>query len=72
MMTDAERLTELEIRIAYLEDALAALDAVITRQADLVDRLERHNRNLIGTVQTLRERLEDIVPEGAEPPPPHY
>ncbi|MFA5631165.1 MAG: SlyX family protein [Porticoccaceae bacterium] len=71
-MTDAERLTELEIRIAYLEDALAALDAVITRQADLVDRLERHNRSLGETVQALRERLEDVAPVGAEPPPPHY
>jgi len=72
MMTEADRLTELEIRMAYLEDALAALDAVITRQADLIDGLERQNRSLNEVLLTLRDRLDEIVPQGDEPRPPHY
>jgi len=71
-MTDAERLTELEIRIAYLEDTLAALDEVITGQANQIDGMVRLNRTLSEHIKSLLERMDDIKPSPDESRPPHY
>ena len=39
-MSDADNLTELQIKVAFQEEALEALDDVITKQQGRVERLE--------------------------------
>lgn len=70
-MTDNERLTELEMRLAYQEDILNALDQVVSRQTEQIDRLERMNRELYARVRDVLDGQKDN--KGAdEQPPPHY
>jgi SlyX protein len=71
-MSDAERLTELEIRLSYLEDTLNALDQVIARQAEDIVRLEGVNKIIHQQLLGLRERLDEVAPGEGEQPPPHY
>ncbi|MGD9661029.1 MAG: SlyX family protein [Porticoccaceae bacterium] len=71
-MTESERITELEIRLAYLEDALSTLDAVIARQSDQIQRLEKINKSLVEHLEGVQERLDNLRVPGVEPPPPHY
>ena len=59
-----ERITELEIKMTYLEDSLSALSDEFIRQKKLIDRLNRE-------IEKLRD--EAMTPEirGNEKPP-HY
>ncbi|MFA7320546.1 MAG: SlyX family protein [Dokdonella sp.] len=65
-----ERLTELEVRLAFIDDGVAALNAAVAMhdQTMLALRLEldRLRSDLVG----LRSTLGNDV--GDEPPPPHY
>lgn len=70
-MADDERLMELEIRLAYQEDMLNALDQVVSRQAEQIDRLEGMNRELYARFQQFVDGQSDGRVEN-EPPPPHY
>jgi len=64
-----ERLTDLEIKASFTEDLLDQLNAVIVRQQDQIDRLEREIERLrqqptepqLGAFRSLRDEL-----------PPHY
>jgi len=69
-MTDtAIRIDALEIRIAYLDQTIEALNATITAQWKQIDALSREMLNL-------RERLEDAEAKSGGVPaserPPHY
>lgn len=63
------RLTELEVKLAFAEDLLDAMNTTLYRQQQQIDRLERE-------VRELREQLAATAP--AEPRslrdeiPPHY
>ncbi len=70
-MSDSDRLTDLEIRIAYLEDTLNALDGVVSRQTENINLLERMNQELYRRLLELEVDGKDSRP-GEEPPPPHY
>ncbi|MBX9819524.1 SlyX family protein [Afipia birgiae] len=65
----AARIDALEIRIAYLDETIEALNNTITAQWKQIDALSRE-------MLSLRERLEDAeMKSGAGPanePPPHY
>ncbi len=65
----ATRIDALEIRIAYLDETIEALNNTITAQWKQIDALSRE-------MLSLRERLEDAeMKSGAGPanePPPHY
>ncbi len=66
----AERLTELESRLAYLERTVEQLNDVLIEVRNEQDRLQRENLEL-------RAQLEKVEagasPDGSsEPPPPHY
>lgn len=65
----AMRIDALEIRIAYLDETIEALNNTITAQWKQIDALSREMLNL-------RERLEDAEAKSGSPitnePPPHY
>lgn len=69
MIEPASRIDALEIRIAYLDETIEALNKTITAQWKQIDALSRE-------MLTLRERLEDAeMKSGMAPehePPPHY
>ena len=61
-----ERVTELEVRIAYQDDVIAALNDVVREFADRVTRLERD-------LAELRKSQGAAAPIGPpDEPPPHY
>lgn len=64
-----ERFIELEIKVAYQEDLLHALNQIVCEQQQRLDRLEASNR-------TLHERLKNLQHEEPEQnidqTPPHY
>ena len=66
----AARIDALEIRIAYQDETIEALNKTITEQWRQIDVLSRE-------VVNLRDRLHDAETKSAagappEPPPPHY
>lgn len=65
-----ERLTKLEMKIAYAEETILALDAVVSAQSQeiaiLSNRLEKLDRRLTA----LGENGEDGLPDNERPP--HY
>lgn len=68
-MDDPERIAELEVRLAFQEDTLKALDAAIYGQQCRIDALEQ-------LCARLAARLCDAVEVGPDPGadqrPPHY
>jgi SlyX protein len=65
-MPAEDRILELEVRIAYQDDVIAALNDVVREFAERVTRIERE---LAG----LRRVPIDAEPIGpADEPPPHY
>jgi SlyX protein len=72
MANDNEcRVTEIEMRLAFQEDTLAALDKVVCEQAARIDLLEKTQRELYRRLQALHDSDHQQEP-GSEPPPPHY
>lgn len=64
-----QRLTELEIKASFMDDALEQLNQVIVRQQDQIDRLVRE-------LVVLRDRAAAAEPGGfrslRDELPPHY
>jgi SlyX protein len=67
-----ERLTDLEIRIAYQEDTLRSLDTTVARQQADIERLERMNRELYQRLREVSELMEAGSKAPAHEKPPHY
>ncbi len=67
---EEERFIELEVKLAYQEDTLKALDNVVCRQQDSIDRLEQTCSYLM---QRLREVTQNApLEELDQEKPPHY
>ena len=66
--TDA-RLETLEMKVAYQDRTIDALNEVVVRQQNQIEALQRD-------LEKMRMALEDdgsaAVAAGEEPPPPHY
>ncbi|HIF18116.1 MAG TPA: SlyX family protein [Cycloclasticus sp.] len=65
------RITELEIKVAYQEDTIQQLDRVICQQQDQMDLLKKQIRQLLENTHEPNEStgdLQSIVDET----PPHY
>ncbi|MFZ2404258.1 MAG: SlyX family protein [Methylobacter sp.] len=65
-----DRIIELEIKAAYQEDLLQALNKIVAGQQQQIDRLE-------ATCRMLNERIKSLSVEGGsgenvEEVPPHY
>ncbi|MEZ5461539.1 SlyX family protein [Dokdonella sp.] len=70
MSTLEERLTELEVRLAFIDDGVTALNAAVAMQDQTMlsmrRELDRMREDLLG----LRSALGNDTSN--EPPPPHY
>lgn len=65
-----ERLTELEVRVAFQDKTLQDLNEVVIRQQREIDRLKRE-------LEAMKSRLAGLAPSMVisredEKPPPHY
>jgi SlyX protein len=65
-----ERLTELEVRVAFQDQTIQDLNEVVTRQQREIDRLVKE----LETVKSLLAGLAPsmVIPQEDEKPPPHY
>ena len=61
-----ERLNEIEMAIANLERVVEELNTESIRQARIIERLERENKQLKETIGG------NVKPLSEETPPPHY
>lgn len=64
------RVTELEIRIAYLEDTIKQLDDEVYRQQRQIERLEILSNKLAQDMQAMADRVGSATTE--QEIPPHY
>jgi SlyX protein len=63
-----DRLTELEVKLAFAEDLLETLNQTVFRQQERIERLERETRelrDLLRSLPTEQRSLRDEIP-------PHY
>jgi SlyX protein len=63
-----DRLTELEVKLAFAEDLLETLNQTVFRQQERIARLERETRelrDLLRSLPTEQRSLRDEIP-------PHY
>jgi SlyX protein len=73
MMSDdslQQRLTELEVRLTFIDDTVNALASADAEQAVRIAALERTIRDLRNELSTVR--LSQGHDPHSEPPPPHY
>lgn len=67
---DNERINELELKLTFLDDAVASLNDSEVQQSQRLLRLENALSELRLDLSALRTSLADDVAN--EPPPPHY
>ena len=67
---DAGRLDELEMRVVHQDQTIEDLNAAITAQWKLIERLERQVERLAERVAEAEQSIGDPAP--VDPPPPHY
>ena len=65
-----ERLTELEIKLAHLEDHIEVLNDSVIRQQSLIEKLEQKLERLKDRFEAEREAGADS--DAADEKPPHY
>lgn len=70
MSHNEERLTELEVRLAFIDDAVQALVNADAEQSLRIATLERLVRDLRSELETVR--LGQDPDPHSEPAPPHY
>lgn len=65
-----ERMNELELKLTFLDDAVASLNDSEVQQSQRLMQLENALTELRRELAALRTSLSDDVRD--EPPPPHY
>ena len=70
-MADAEankRFEDLEVKVAFQEELIQQLDEALISQQQQISELQAQLKILRSEFRTLESQL----PDGPEPPPPHY
>ena len=62
----------LEAQIAFVEDAVQALDDAFAAQQQHILGLERQIDRLQQQLKDQGARIDEVVADTNEPPPPHY
>lgn len=70
-MSDADRITELEIQLAHQQRITEQLNEVLTEQTNSIDGLGRRIHALENQIRQLRERPH-AEPDMLDEKPPHY
>jgi SlyX protein len=65
-----ERLTELEVRVAFQDQTIQDLNEVVTRQQREIDRLAQELEAVKSRLSGLAPSM--VIPHEDEKPPPHY
>lgn len=68
-MTDAERIDNLEIKIAYMEDFMNQIQEVAVQQTRDIEKLKAENKMMAEKIKDLIENAEGDIPNRK---PPHY
>ena len=63
------RLTEIEIKLSYLEDFMTKIQKITVEHTEAIDKLKAENRVLKAKLTELIESQEDEIPNRK---PPHY
>ncbi len=63
------RLTEIEIKLSYLEDFMNKIQKITVEHTETIDKLKAENRGLKAKVTELVEFQEGDIPNRK---PPHY
>ncbi len=66
--TLADRVDDLEVRVAFQERTIEELNAVVTKQWRQIDELMR----LVRALEAHAQATSPIADPRSEPPPPHY
>ena len=64
-----DRITGLEIKLAYLEDYVNQLQAVSVEHTETIERLITENRMMSRKIRDMSDQLEGDIPNTK---PPHY
>ena len=64
-----DRLTEIEIKLSYMENFCKELQQVSVEHTEKIEKLEKENRLLINKVKELSDNAEGDIPNRR---PPHY
>ncbi len=70
-MDPAERLQELEIKLAHVERALQQINDVVVRQQQEIDRLSQRGQQLLERLESMQSETDDDAATRVELPP-HY
>lgn len=68
-MDNDERLTQVEMKLAYLEDFMNQIQAVAVEQAKEIELLRKENKMMAAKIRDLVELTEGDIPNRK---PPHY
>lgn len=66
---DSERITELEMKITYLEDFMNQIQEVCVQQTKDIEKLKAENKMMAEKIRDLIENTEGDIPNRK---PPHY
>jgi SlyX protein len=69
-MSDADKITDLEIRLAQQEHTLDELSGVVAEQSRMIDLYREQLRRLTDRMLNVEDTAPGKGPD--EPPPPHY
>lgn len=64
-----ERLTDMECKFAFQQETIEALNAEVTKQWSIIDKLMKKLERTTEQVASLEDTMGDVR---NEPPPPHY
>lgn len=67
--SENDRITAVEIKLAYLEDYINKLQAIAVEQGNTIDRLSTENRIIKEKISEMLEEAEGDIPNRR---PPHY
>ena len=69
-MKSEERLTDIEIKLAHLENLVEQLNKVVADQQNELYQLKKTNRQIMDFAESMKSYV--IKEQREEAPPPHY
>ena len=64
-----ERITNIEIKLAYMEDFVNQIQEVVVKQAEEIEKLKHDNQILSQKLKDVYDNMEGDIPNHK---PPHY